>query len=63
MNIDMLKLTKRESEVWALHHEGATNAEIAKKLVLAQGTVKVHVRNIYRKLGIKARQNRMRKMR
>jgi two-component system nitrate/nitrite response regulator NarL len=32
--------------------EGLTNKEIAQRLRLAEGTVKVHLHHIYRKLGI-----------
>jgi two-component system nitrate/nitrite response regulator NarL len=32
--------------------EGLTNKQIAKRLRLAEGTVKVHLHRIYRKLGI-----------
>jgi LuxR family maltose regulon positive regulatory protein len=35
--------------------EGLTNREIATRLYLSLHTVKVHARNIYRKLGIKGR--------
>jgi two-component system nitrate/nitrite response regulator NarL len=32
--------------------EGATNREIGRRLRLAEGTVKVHLHHIFRKLGI-----------
>jgi len=35
--------------------EGLTNREIARRLRLAEGTVKVHLHHIYRKLGISNR--------
>jgi DNA-binding CsgD family transcriptional regulator len=41
----------RAPEVLALLASGRTNAEIAKDLFVAVGTVKSHVNNIYRKLG------------
>lgn len=44
-------LSERELEVLALLASGRTNAEIAKELFVALGTVKSHVNNIYRKLG------------
>ena len=44
-------LSERELEVLALLASGRTNAEIAKDLFVALGTVKSHVNNIYRKLG------------
>lgn len=45
-------LSDREREVLALLSEGFSNKEIADQLVLAVGTVKVHTRNIYGKLGV-----------
>jgi DNA-binding NarL/FixJ family response regulator len=44
-------LSERELEVLALLASGRTNAEIARDLFVALGTVKSHVNNIYRKLG------------
>ena len=43
-------LSERELEVLTLLVSGRTNAEIAKDLFVAVGTVKSHVNNIYRKL-------------
>jgi DNA-binding CsgD family transcriptional regulator len=43
-------LSERELEVLTLVASGRTNAEIAKDLFVALGTVKSHVNNIYRKL-------------
>jgi LuxR family transcriptional regulator, maltose regulon positive regulatory protein len=48
-------LSERELEVLQLIAEGLTNREIATRLYLSLHTVKVHARNIYRKLGIKGR--------
>jgi DNA-binding NarL/FixJ family response regulator len=48
-------LTPREREVFALVGQGKTNREIAKALFLADTTVKVHVRHILRKLGVRTR--------
>ncbi len=44
-------LSERELEVLALLASGRTNAEIAKDLFVAVGTIKSHTGNIYRKLG------------
>ena len=43
-------LTRRELEVLRLMVRGETNAGIAKDLVVSEGTVKFHVKNILRKL-------------
>jgi len=48
-------LTERETEIMCLVAEGLSNGQIAEKLVLAPGTVKIHVHNIYSKLGLKNR--------
>ncbi|WP_311198771.1 AAA family ATPase [Paenibacillus hexagrammi] len=48
-------LTDRELEVLALLAAGMSNKEIADRLVIALGTVKVHVKNIFAKLKVKRR--------
>ncbi len=48
-------LSERELEVLSLIAQGLSNREIAQRLVLSAGTVKVHTRNIYGKLGVGSR--------
>ncbi len=48
-------LTKREQEVFTLLRKGLTNSEIASALYISESTVKSHLRSIFRKLGIKKR--------
>lgn len=48
-------LSEREVEVLGLIADGLSNRDIAERLVLSVGTVKVHTRNIYGKLGVGSR--------
>lgn len=48
-------LTPRESEILELLAEGQSNKLIAKNLGISDGTVKLHVKSILRKLGIHSR--------
>jgi DNA-binding CsgD family transcriptional regulator/GAF domain-containing protein len=43
-------LTAREAEVLAMMVRGASNADIAERLIIKEGTVKSHVKHILRKL-------------
>ena len=44
-------LTPRETEIFELVLDGASNPEIAEQLVLSRSTVKVHVSHILKKVG------------
>ena len=48
-------LTRREVEVLAEIGTGATNAELAQRLFIAETTVKTHVKNLLHKLGARDR--------
>ncbi|MGB8880928.1 MAG: LuxR C-terminal-related transcriptional regulator, partial [Solirubrobacteraceae bacterium] len=48
-------LTARELDVLRLLARGQTNLEIARQLVVREGTVKYHVKNILRKMGATSR--------
>ncbi|MBI9043962.1 MAG: response regulator transcription factor [Anaerolineaceae bacterium] len=45
-----ISLTRRENEVLEILSTGATNREIAEKLIISIGTVKAHIHNISKKL-------------
>ena len=47
-----LPLTERQRQIILVLAEGITNKEIGRRLGLTEGTVKVHLHRIYRKLGI-----------
>jgi len=53
--VPMVSLTKRERDVLRLIAKGQTNKMIARKLDISEGTVKVHVKNLLHKLGLRSR--------
>ncbi len=50
-----VELTEREDEVLRLLATGASNQQIADRLFISDGTVKCHVRRIFRKIGVSSR--------
>lgn len=49
------ELTPRESELVRLLYEGKSNGDIAQALFISESTVKTHLYNIFRKMGVKNR--------
>ena len=49
------KLTPRQCEIMVMLGEGKSNKEIAREAKVLEGTVKLHVRGILRKLGVRNR--------
>ena len=54
-------LTKRETEIMHLIAKGCTNKQMAAKLFISEETVKMHIKNIFRKLGVNNRIAALRK--
>ena len=54
-------LSKRELSILEALQSGSSNAAIAKELFLAEQTVKFHLTNIYRKLGVSSRTEAVRR--
>ena len=57
------RLTPREKQVLSRIAAGASNGAVASQLWLSEPTVKFHLRNIYRKLGVHGRLDAARKAR
>ena len=48
-------VTQRELDIIRLVAKGLRNKEIAQKLCITEGTVKLHLHNIYNKLNVESR--------
>ena len=45
-------LTNREREIIVMVAEGLSNKEVAKRLSISEATVKIHLHNVYQKVGV-----------
>jgi DNA-binding CsgD family transcriptional regulator len=53
--LSTIELTGREKEILRLVATGTSNKEIARQLFISSNTVKVHIRNIFTKIGVATR--------
>ena len=54
-SVDQINLTKREIQILTLIRDGASNQDISRDLDLSEHTIKSHLYNTYRKIGVKNR--------
>ena len=50
-----VRLTQKEQTIFEMIRNGLTNDEIASRLFITRNTVKYHLKQVYRKLGIRSR--------
>jgi len=55
LELKKMKISNREYEVLQLLAKGNSNTDIAEKLFLSLSTVKTHVYNLFKKMGVKNR--------
>ena len=53
--VDIKSMTNRERQILKLLAAGMTNKHIARKLDITEGTVKVHIKHLFKKLNLKSR--------
>jgi ATP/maltotriose-dependent transcriptional regulator MalT len=52
---DVTRITARECEILQLVALGYSNADVAQELLVSPATVKTHLENVYKKLGVRDR--------
>jgi DNA-binding CsgD family transcriptional regulator len=55
MHEEIANLTPRELQILDLVAEGNSNTEIAERLYISPGTVRIHLQRVYKKLGVRSR--------
>ena len=50
-----LPITRRQREAWALVATGMTNKQIARAMGVSVGTVKVHLADLFQRIGAESR--------
>ena len=58
---NFFKLSRREVEILQAISSGLTNLEISEKLFISEKTVKAHVYNLYKKMGVRSRTQALKK--
>jgi len=59
LNLDQIKITRRDQQVLKLLVEGCSNKEIAAELSISPRTVKQHLRTLFLRAGIKEGRKRV----
>ncbi|HZP16338.1 MAG TPA: helix-turn-helix transcriptional regulator [Terriglobales bacterium] len=59
LNLELIKITRRDHQVLALLVQGCSNKEIAAELNISPRTVKQHLRTLFLRAGIKQGRKRV----